>query len=278
MSLFSWLFGRKRAQSVQPEPDRSTVADRPVMAPAHRRGVVRWRPDSYPLQVVGESHYQDALIAICGRYGRTGVEHECRALIELEPANPYDTNAVAVRIEGRKVGYLAREQAARIAAQMREDGIASAECAARIRGGWRTNQHDEGDYGVYLGIPSYDWIDFGLGKTPPPKARRTYPRKEPVKRPAPASSGPLAGERIALQGTPPDGALARELASQGAHIMTRIGKSTTLLVVAQDRPFDPGTVRSATYRKAEEQIANGSTLRILSRSEVRQLCQPSGDG
>jgi hypothetical protein len=49
-----------------------------------------------------------------------------------------------------------------------------AEVAAQITGGWRTNQHDEGSFGVKLGIPMRGNIDFaGIERpAPPPKPPR----------------------------------------------------------------------------------------------------------
>jgi hypothetical protein len=119
------------------------------------------------MQAVGESHYQDSLIAICGAYSRDGTEATYEGLIEREPANPHDPNAIMVKILGRKVGYLPREQAERVSEQMRGSGLSSATCSARVRGGWRTNQYDEGSYGVQLAIPNHGRIDFGLGAEPP---------------------------------------------------------------------------------------------------------------
>jgi hypothetical protein len=146
-----------------------------------------------------------------------------------------------VRILGCVVGYLPRDQAERVGLQMREEGLATAICRARVQGGWRTNQYDQGHYGVRLAIPQWGWIDFGMGRLPP-----TAPtsRKKP-NRLKPAQSGPLRGEWIAIIGAAADGEVATELAAQGARIMAGVGKSTSLLVVAQERPFSSGVVSSA---------------------------------
>lgn len=45
----------------------------------------------------------------------TGVPAGLPALLVREPANPADPNAVAVHIDGKKVGFLRKEDAARIA-------------------------------------------------------------------------------------------------------------------------------------------------------------------
>ena len=132
---------------------------------------VRWRDGSFPMAIVGESFHQEALIAICGKHRRYGSDLQVDAVIAREPNNPHDGNAVAVLISGRKVGHLSREAAAGVSDQMREQGLDRAECAARIRGGWRTNQHDEGAYGVYLAIPQMGWIEFGTGARPPASSK-----------------------------------------------------------------------------------------------------------
>ena len=61
--------------------------------------------------VVGESHYQDALARVGGPKRAGGIEVEVQALLVAEPSNPYDANAVAVQIDGCKVGYLGRDDA-----------------------------------------------------------------------------------------------------------------------------------------------------------------------
>ena len=79
-----------------------------------------------------------------------------------EPSNPYDPNAVRVLIRGRLVAYLCREDAIRFGEEMAAAGRPGegARCAAKIVGGWRTNQYDEGYFGVRLGIPG--WGPFTL--------------------------------------------------------------------------------------------------------------------
>jgi DNA polymerase-3 subunit epsilon len=72
-------------------------------------------------------------------------------------------------------------------------------------------------------------------------------------------------------GTPSDGEVAQELAAAGARIMAGVGKSTTLLVIVAEQPFDVGIRRSANFRHAEEMIAGGSRLKIVSISEARAM-------
>lgn len=261
MSLFSMIFGRKRAARDEPttEPSRSGRHTSAETA-------VAWREGSYPMEVVGESHYQDALIAICGRHTRHGIEIDLEATIVLDPTNAHDPNAVSVKINDRPVGYLPREQAARVSRQMRDEDIQRARCRARVRGGWRTNQYDEGHYGVMLAIPRSGRIDFGnrVGPNETAPAQRAPSPTRPVA----AADGPLQGHWVAIQGERSDGAIAQRLAGAGATIMASVGKSTTLLVVAEEEPFSEGIVRSAMYRKAE---LNG--IRIVSRSTAIKMAE-----
>lgn len=157
MGLFNWLFGRAKAPIVV-SPAPPPTAER-LQPRAKSRKVIR-TTKSFGMEVVGESNYQDALVAICGKHTRNGYDGEHQATLVLEPSNAYDPNAVMVMIDGRRVGYLAREQAKRVGGYMRAARLDRAICDARIQGGWRTNQHDEGHYGVRLAIPSRGEVGF----------------------------------------------------------------------------------------------------------------------
>lgn len=67
------------------------------------------------LEVVGEANYQATLWQLCGAVQGERVRHAVHATLVREPSNPYDPNAVAVHVQGRVVGYLKREDAARYA-------------------------------------------------------------------------------------------------------------------------------------------------------------------
>lgn len=62
------------------------------------------------IRAVGTSHYQDALLELSGRAGEEAIRAEKIAALVPEPDNEYDPNAIAVHIDGRLVGYLAREE------------------------------------------------------------------------------------------------------------------------------------------------------------------------
>lgn len=103
----------------------------------------------YDFDVVGESFYQDALDEICGGKTDEGHDLECTAILQPEPENPYDPNAVAVYIDGLKVGHLDRANAR--AMTTKNPGMTFA-ARAMIVGGWLRRNGSEGHYGVRLDI------------------------------------------------------------------------------------------------------------------------------
>ncbi|MGE0408731.1 MAG: HIRAN domain-containing protein [Amphiplicatus sp.] len=113
------------------------------------RGVAMTGDGSFDTEVVGESHYQDALDAICGGKCEDGHELCIEAVLAHEPQNRHDRNAVAVLIEGRKVGHLSRPDAKKF----RQRGLSSVQTQAMVVGGWRRRNGDEGHYGVRLDFP-----------------------------------------------------------------------------------------------------------------------------
>lgn len=136
--------------------------------------------DDAVLEIVGESNYQDALLAISG--GRTSdgpvKPHGHLALLWPEPKNRYDPNAVSIRIEGRVVGYLSREEAVRwsrvLAAATTANTYVAAE--ARLIGGWDRGNGDRGTVGVqlHLGSPFETYLEL-LDDAEQPAVHRNHP-------------------------------------------------------------------------------------------------------
>jgi HIRAN domain len=62
------------------------------------------------VRVVGTSHYQDALLELSGRQADEDIRVEKVARFVAEPDNPHDPSAIAVKIDGRLVGYLSRDE------------------------------------------------------------------------------------------------------------------------------------------------------------------------
>lgn len=67
---------------------------------------------SETLEVVGESHRQEALWWIVGGWRSDRVRHDICAVLEPEPTNVHDSNAVMVLVEDQLAGYLSRHDAA----------------------------------------------------------------------------------------------------------------------------------------------------------------------
>lgn len=101
--------------------------------------------------------------------------------------------------------------------------------------------------------------------------RGTSPRRLRAAAPAPADSGPLMRLRVAILGQPRNGPLAQAVAAAGGRVVSSVGAKTSLLVVAEARPFSSGIERSAQYRRAESLIGLGQALRIVSADQVRDM-------
>ena len=146
-----WLvFGSKEPPSPTPElrPVRSAETSGSV-EPLH---IARGR--GYTVEVVGEVHRQDALNAICGGKCEDGHDLKTTAQLLLIDDNPYDPNAVGVFINSELVGYIPRDAARHVRAEV--IGLSPDErpvtCDAKIVGGWDRGDGDEGHYGVKLSL------------------------------------------------------------------------------------------------------------------------------
>jgi hypothetical protein len=134
-------------------------AGRGVVAPHATVSVVEEAPDTerddeFSLPIVGESHYQEALEAVCGGRDEDGVDRVLDACLTLEDSNPYDPQAVRVDIGGKTVGYLSRDDARRFRQKRAEDSQTAdtTPCKARVKGGWDRGADDRGNFGVWLNI------------------------------------------------------------------------------------------------------------------------------
>ncbi len=112
-------------------------------------------PGAFSIDIVGESHYQEALNDFCGGKNIDGYHLPAKAWLLCENDNPNDDKAVRVDIDGLTVGYLSRELAREYRQRLQEAGHpeSDAYCNALIVGGWRRSGYDQGDYGVRLDLP-----------------------------------------------------------------------------------------------------------------------------
>lgn len=104
----------------------------------------------FKIEVVGVSQYQEVLEAAAtqGAY--------VRATLVLEDDNPYDDQAVAVLIDGRRIGYLARALARRYRADLAAGGGGTdlvVGCQAKIVGGFITPGGNRAHFGLKLDLP-----------------------------------------------------------------------------------------------------------------------------
>jgi hypothetical protein len=106
------------------------------------------------VRTVGVSHYQPTLLELTGATPGAEVRVETRAALVPQPDNPHDPNAVAIEIDGRLVGYLAREEAERWQPilQVVADNGALAVCEAMIAG--RGAESGTSNLGVFLRLPT----------------------------------------------------------------------------------------------------------------------------
>lgn len=101
--------------------------------------------EPYPVQVIGESFYQDNLNEICGFIDEEEGCHEdaLKATLFFEDENTNDPgNAVRVEIDGLQVGYLTKSAAKVYRKRLQVLGAppdAIGVCTASIRGGYLKN-------------------------------------------------------------------------------------------------------------------------------------------
>lgn len=82
--------------------------------------------DSFSVQVVGARRYRKSYRRLQQRHRLDVIDaaYFCEAMLALEDENPYDDQAVAVTIDGLKVGYLSPEMARAFRGELRRGGIA----------------------------------------------------------------------------------------------------------------------------------------------------------
>ena len=112
-------------------------------------------PGMFACEVVGESHYQDAIEFVAGGRKPEPARMKVTANLVCEHDNPHDKNAVRVDICGRTVGYLDRATAKSYRAQIEQQGVGrlTLSADALIVGGWDRGNGDRGHFGVKLDLP-----------------------------------------------------------------------------------------------------------------------------
>ena len=148
-----------QAATVEPvEPQfQKTIEPRPLHWPSNGK---------FPMPVIGESFCKENIKSIAHNQNGAGALVYCTASMQPEPENEHDANAVAVMIEGKKVGFLPRDfapQYIQTLAGLELSGTVT--CDAVIHGG-----------GTFDGV-AYDYcveLDFSL-ESKPDDGTPTYP-------------------------------------------------------------------------------------------------------
>jgi len=115
----------------------------------------------------------------------------------------------------------------------------------------------------HTGIDLQGWMN----KPATPRARA----------PAPAATGPLKGERVAILGEPRDGALARFVAGAGGKVVASVGATTTMLVIATRQPYGRWIEASEPHRKALALREAGRPIVVLTEAALRDRVPAIGD-
>ncbi|WP_243652425.1 exonuclease domain-containing protein [Novosphingobium sp. PhB165] len=97
----------------------------------------------------------------------------------------------------------------------------------------------------------------------------TKPQRVRGKAPAPAASGPLSGARLAVLGEARDGPLAQWAAQAGARVVSTVGMTTTMLVIASAQPYGRWVDASPLHRKAQELRDAGRPIEIVTEEALR---------
>ncbi|MBW2075639.1 MAG: hypothetical protein JRI58_12990 [Deltaproteobacteria bacterium] len=139
MGFFSWLFGKSRSEKKVPAKSVLNLSGR----------------GDFEVEIMGESHYQNALERICG--GRTDepANKIVQATLVHEDDNPYDHLAIRVEISHQTVGHLLKSHARYFRNTLKSAGHqgATVSCPAKIVGGWDRGGGDIGYFGVRLDLP-----------------------------------------------------------------------------------------------------------------------------
>lgn len=142
-ALGLWLHftGRKP----EARPARSTQQAAPV-ALTGKKG------DGF--DIVGESNYQGVIGDLAGGPDEDGVDCPCDLVLAPEPQNKFDPGAVVVRIDGERVGYIARGRTDALRAELARLGLEgrAVTVPGKITGGWIDEDGEAASFGVRMTI------------------------------------------------------------------------------------------------------------------------------
>ncbi len=98
------------------------------------------------------SYYQETLEKVVGGRRDAAVYFRVPAVLSSEPENPYDANAIVVRVNGAPVAHIRKEDNVSLRRQLNAFGVSGdAQCRAEISGGWR-HDNPHAMYSVKLDV------------------------------------------------------------------------------------------------------------------------------
>ena len=92
----------------------------------------------YNFDVVGESFQRDHLVALLKKNKVIDVgQFQTQAMLELEPTNDFDPNAVKVMVDGLQVGYVPKTFSGDVTKMLKAKGVTEFKVPAQL--GWDSN-------------------------------------------------------------------------------------------------------------------------------------------
>ena len=160
VSLVSGLWWALRSSDPKRNPKERAVprSDTRAYVPS-RASTFHWPSiGNFDFEVVGESHYQRTIANLAGAHGEDGASTACTAELVPEDDNSHDPKAVAVRIQGQTIGYLARDDARSFRRRLGQKGLTGSitTCDVLILGGGTRKNGERLFYGVQLDLKPFE--------------------------------------------------------------------------------------------------------------------------
>lgn len=127
------------------------------------------------IDVVGESHRQEALASIAGPKEALGKHLPVGVALRCEPSNTYDANAIRVEVMGQLLGYVAREPASILSPNICRAAGGVIEARGLIVGGWDDGM-SVGHYGIRVWLTERDCSRLSV---PPADVDKSPPARQP---------------------------------------------------------------------------------------------------
>jgi hypothetical protein len=108
--------------------------------------------DFVEIEVVGESHYQDALERLAGPRNEFSKFELVGVTLRCDPDNPHDRYAIRVECQGQLVGYVKRGFCGIFHPAIARRFGGALECAGVIVGGWDRGMRDRGMFGIRVWV------------------------------------------------------------------------------------------------------------------------------